>query len=344
MGAIRNAAIASLVLIFLVIIAGSVVRMTGSGMGCPDWPKCYGHLIPPTNNNQVVWHANHSFKKGQIIVKDDALWVATHNFTSNSTYNAANWEKYTRHDYAVFNPTHTWIEYINRLLGAASGIPVLLLFVLTLFKIRSKPFLFLLSAATLFTLGYEAWLGKLVVDGNLVPNAITKHMFGSLVIVGLLLTIISRALASRRIEVSRTFKWLVVLMLALVTSQILLGTLVREQIDVIAYQTTDRSMWISMLDITVLIHRSFSISIFVLGIWLFWRNYKNDYSFYSLGVFQVFTFLEIVAGVIMFYFEVPKFLQPLHLLLSAGMFATAFWVVLRGTISTNKQKKLGLKQ
>ena len=128
----QKLAILSIIVVYLVILAGSVVRMTGSGMGCPDWPKCFGYLIPPTERSQLDWKPNFQFNKSQIIIIDEELFYAPESFESNDIFESKNWKKYTKHDYAKFNPIHTWIEYINRLIGALAGIIVLILFLYSL--------------------------------------------------------------------------------------------------------------------------------------------------------------------------------------------------------------------
>src|SRR3569833_792202 len=55
---IRSLALAGLVLCFTVVVLGAYVRLTTAGLGCPDWPGCYGHFTPPdrleiAENNQV---------------------------------------------------------------------------------------------------------------------------------------------------------------------------------------------------------------------------------------------------------------------------------------------------
>ena len=50
--------------------------MTGSGMGCPDWPKCFGLAIPPTSVDEVTWTQGTEYAPGRMLLANDTLWVA----------------------------------------------------------------------------------------------------------------------------------------------------------------------------------------------------------------------------------------------------------------------------
>ena len=89
--------------LYLIFLAGSIVRMTGSGMGCPDWPKCFGYYIPPTSEEQITWQPNSTYQEGMIIIKDEVLFVAEQEVKTSSVFNEKNWEEYTKHEYATFN-------------------------------------------------------------------------------------------------------------------------------------------------------------------------------------------------------------------------------------------------
>jgi cytochrome c oxidase assembly protein subunit 15 len=51
-------AYAALVALTLIVLTGAAVRLTGSGLGCPTWPKCYGNVYPPLNTHAVIEFSN----------------------------------------------------------------------------------------------------------------------------------------------------------------------------------------------------------------------------------------------------------------------------------------------
>jgi heme a synthase len=318
----------ALALVFLVILAGSVVRMTGSGMGCPDWPKCFGHFIPPTHAEQLIWQPNTSFKKGQMIIVDEALLVAQENIVSGDEFTEEFWRKYDKHDYATFNPLHTWVEYINRLLGALSGIPVLLLFILSLMGIAKRPGIFALSLFSLIALGFVAWLGKVVVDGNLIPHSITYHMFGAIAVV-LPLLAIGFLLKEEPVQSSipANFKWLACFVLLLSLVQIYLGTAVREQVDQLA-TVTARENWIDNLDVFFLVHRSFSIIILAANVWFIFLASRFGWKHLLFNLLALLLGIEILAGVALNYLDFPAAAQPVHIVCAFGIVAVQFYLML----------------
>jgi cytochrome c oxidase assembly protein subunit 15 len=215
------------------------------------------------------------------------------------------------------------------LAGVLAGFPVLALLIFTLINIRKDWFLFLLSAATTFMLGFEAWLGKLVVDGNLIPNQITIHMMGALIIIGLLLAIMAR---TRKKPVSRKavlfpFNSTLLFVLFLSLLQIVLGTQVREEVDEVA-KIASRENWIESLSSLFEIHRSFAIAvIFANGI-LLWINRRKRYGIVLTKWIMITIIIEVVLGIILSYAGMPAWAQPMHLFFAVVMFSFQLYLLL----------------
>ncbi len=327
----------SIVLNLLVMLAGSVVRMTGSGMGCPDWPKCFGLAVPPTRSEQVTWSPEAAYDRGQMVLHEGAFWVAQADHAPQPEFSAPLWEKYTRHDYATFNPVHTWIEFINRLLGVLLGIPVLLAAAASARYVRSHPWWLLTMIGVLATLAFEAWLGKVVVDGNLVPHHITYHMLGAYVLLALL-TLLFRnvhSLAEQNLwraeppASAADLKPVIVgfaALAALLVGQTVLGTSVREGVDALVHQLgfgASRDGWVAQLEPGILIHRSVSLILLALSYWLYRRSAGLAGLRARAGLVLLILCAEAAVGALLYYLDLPRGLQPLHLLLSAGA-----WMIL----------------
>lgn len=273
-----------LLMVFLVILAGGVVRMTQSGMGCPDWPTCFGRWIPPTSASQLP----------------------------------PDFEKYLRQQDIdhTFNAYHTWIEYINRLLGALLGV---FIFVHTIWSFKkfwkTKRSIFYISLFMLVAVGFQGWLGKKVVDSNLETLKITTHMIVALLIAALPMIIIVK-LKENKIPAAKAMKNLAVITLVLVLMQIILGTQVREQIDVISRSLNykQRNLWLGRLDDAFLIHRSFSWIVAAACVFLYWQAHYIR-ALKAQATMVLFLMLcSFAAGLVMYFMGIPAWAQPVHLL------------------------------
>ncbi|MEM8506437.1 MAG: COX15/CtaA family protein [Bacteroidota bacterium] len=321
----------ALVLVYLVIVAGAVVRMTGSGMGCPDWPKCFGYYIPPLEAETLLWSPNRDFEKGQVIIVNESLFIAADNFTTTDTFNATNWKPYTKHDYAVFNVWHTWIEYINRLLGALAGLATLILALFSFRYWKKDRKVTLLSWGIVFGMGFQAWLGATVVYSVLAPVRITLHMLMALAIVGFLIYLIKLvgpATSHRKIPLA--LKALVIISLILTLVQIALGTQVRQFVDdqITIVGEIAKNLWLETPNLQFYIHRSLSILVLVTNGYLFWQIRKKHLLLRKINWVMGILFLEIATGIAMYYIDFPFGSQPLHLVLASLLFGVQFYLAL----------------
>ncbi len=321
----------SLVCVFLIIVAGSVVRMTGSGMGCPDWPKCFGYYIPPTSETDILFKPNHHYKKGQVIQINGIFHFAKEDFKSSQSLDINNWQKNTKHNYNTFNVTHTWVEFINRQVSVIAGIPILLLFIISILNFKRKKLLFVIALTVIFLMGFQAWLGKTVVDSNLLPVKISIHLVVAyLIVLTLVLGLFkSKNWHSLKNRPNNLFKNILIISVALTTLQIFLGIQVRQYVDLQIKANTEQSLWLQNPEISFYIHRTFSIIILLINLWLYQQNKKKILGLNSINFVVLIILLEAITGISMLYFDFPMLTQPIHLVLSGILLCLQFFIILR---------------
>lgn len=301
----RNWVLICLVGVYLVIMAGGIVRGTGAGLGCPDWPKCFGQWVPPTSLEQLP-----------------------------SDYKTR--YKVAGREIADFEAFKTWTEYINRLLGALLGIfHIALAFSAT--KLRhydSK--IFRLSWALLFLIMFQGWIGSVVVKTGLHHGMITLHLFLAMLMVFGILYLYRRASNSESVPVAPAEKpfleKIVLISIVLILIQILLGARVRELVDEVA-RTTNlvRADWAWNSGTMFYIHRSFSICLFGVQAFLQWKTWDSvlPSPFRSLVTVSTLMVLgNVLSGIVLAYFGLPAPAQPVHLFFAMLLIGNQFFLYL----------------
>ncbi len=318
----RRLGVTSIIAVYLLIFVGAVVRSSGSGMGCPDWPKCFGQLVPPTVESELPqnYKAIYSEKRKNKNIKL-ASTLESFGATQSAKLILGDSNTYVEED---FNATKTWIEYINRLIGAIIGVLLLGLFISALPLIKIEKSLAAFSGVVVILTGFQGWLGSIVVSTNLLPGMITIHMLLALLIISALIALVYNAypnpnFSSHSKEFSK-LKYIFLIMLIALVPQFILGTEVRESVDMLSknFGFDNRSNWIANLDYSFYVHRSFSWLFLAISVFAFSKIYKNykssDIEFKMTFLMVALVSLEIAIGIGMYFFEIPPFLQPLHLL------------------------------
>jgi cytochrome c oxidase assembly protein subunit 15 len=320
----QKLAIAALVSVLLLMFVGATVRVTGSGMGCPDWPKCWGRLIPPTSADQVDFDKlpiEKFQRKAERMGRDPA------SITEESLR-------------ADFNPRHVWTEFTNRLFSLPVGFFSLATFIAAFWQRDKRPLVFWMAFASLVVVLVNAWMGARVVYSGLKPGVLTAHLSLAMLLTGMLTYCAWRGtdqpwrvrMADGRKAVLRR----VVMGLLIVTvAEGIIGAQVREMTDELAkfHLNAPRSTWVEELENSwkYLFHRSFSWVVFAAAVWgwvITKRHREKGPGWVENSVLAI-VVTQMVLGLVMAQIHIYSWVQVLHVGLAAVML-TLVWLWIFG--------------
>jgi cytochrome c oxidase assembly protein subunit 15 len=331
-------------LLFAVILAGAVVRASGSGMGCPDWPKCFGRYVPPVSSVQLPKDYKSKYVAGRKRKNEEFAKTL-------DLLGFGDLARRIRDDKSIlvpdeFNAAKTWTEYVNRLFGVASGIFMLLVAIFSFSYGRERNLIPFLSIFNLVLVGLQGWLGSIVVSTNLVPWIVTVHMLLALAIVAISITTyhLAKAYGKHKLHTSPITHVVALLTLIISIVQIVFGTEVREKIDAISgrLQGGYREDWINNAGMIFFQHRDIAVLVVLANIVLFAlvRHGFNRHSVQQQTMSFVFLIimLQVVTGVLLSYWSLPPVAQAAHILLASFIFGAQFYLMLNLYTSVRKQE------
>ncbi|MEJ7778326.1 MAG: COX15/CtaA family protein [Daejeonella sp.] len=323
--------------LFLLILAGGIVRSTGSGMGCPDWPKCFDQYVPPTDVSELPpgyqqEYVDKRVKKNERLAR--SLDLLGYGETAHRL----------RNDQSIlepdeFNAAKTWTEYINRLLGAIVGLLLIGCVIASSTYLKSRKRIFFWSLFNLILVGFQGWLGSIVVSTNLLAWVVTVHMLVAIAILGISIYTYyeAKVLRDRNMLADRpspVIKFLAYAGLLLTIVQITLGTEVREQIDMIsaAMGGLNRAEWVQRVGANFVYHRDLAVLVIIVNILSFVlirrRYLSKGYEYKYISYVLLLIAAQIASGLALSYMGLPPFAQAVHILLATLVFGSQFYLLL----------------
>lgn len=314
---LRIMAIVTVLAVLFLIWVGSTVRATGAGMGCPDWPTCFGRVIPPFSEADLPPNYQQTYAR-------------------------------LGYDKMKFDPIKTWTEYLNRLTGTLIGLLSILTLVLSFLVRRHDARLPWLAGGAFFLVGLNGWLGAVVIETNLHAAVVTTHMMLSFGVILLLVAVVSRTLpASCGTMSDIKSRWFPALPLATLVTlvQTGLGAQVRERIDQIG--TTSGGLpgglageghWLDSIGPIMNIHITGAVIVVLVNLWLITRLFGGGPLVKrALTVLALIVLTQVLLGIILIAQDLPTIVQPLHLLGAAMLFTVQAFLLLMRTGSDREQ-------
>jgi cytochrome c oxidase assembly protein subunit 15 len=272
---------------YFLILVGGLVRASGAGLGCPDWPRCFGAWIPPASAAELPA----GFEPSQ------------------------------------FNPTLMWTEYLNRLLGVTVGLLILATLISAWRHHRDTPRIFWPTLAAFLLVGFQGWLGGVVVQQALAAWLVTLHMVVALVIVSLLLYatvyafFVEHGGADSVADRRRPLRWAAIALIVITMIQVVLGTQVREYIDAALDDGVARADALSTVGRLDVWHREAALAVMAAAAvlaWLVWTRHGADVVLIrATAVVVTLVGAQVLLGLIMAYVALTPPAQVAHLTASS---------------------------
>lgn len=324
MSRFQRIALAAFIAVEVLIFVGAVVRATGSGLGCPDWPFCYGCLVPPTRAEDI------DFGKLDL---DKFRAKAERHGRDPATITPESLR-------AEFDPVATWVEYVNRLTSLPVGLSVVVLLGAAFGELRrGRARVFLAALAAFLLVGINAWLGARVVFSGLQPGIITLHMALAILLQCVLVYTAWRGcdrpwtLAWRHGAPASGLRLLAWALFALIVVEGVMGSQVRELTDELArtHAGEPRADWVAELENSAvyLVHRSFSWLIVGVGaaFWMLARRRLVRAGWLEASVVLL-ILAQMLLGIVLAHAGILGFAQVLHIGLSSLLVSGLFlWLL-----------------
>jgi cytochrome c oxidase assembly protein subunit 15 len=320
----QRLALIAFICVEVLLFVGAAVRASGSGLGCPDWPFCYGCWIPPTRAEQInlTPASLEKFRAKAARLGRDPSTITIESLR------------------ASFDPVATWVEYINRLTSLPVGVSVLALMIASFGEgRRGRTVVCVASVAALLLVLVNAWLGARVVLSGLKPGIITLHMALAILLLCVLVYVAWRGtatpwrMAATGANTLRTTRWVALLLFALVVIEGVMGSQVREMTDELSMRHAgeQRAQWGAELEHTwvYVIHRSFSWCVLGAAVWFAMMAKKalGRLRWLELGIAGI-VLAQMALGIVLAHVGIVRVVQILHIGLSSLLVSGLFlWLL-----------------